>query len=79
MMNNNLIKANHSQCNQVETQNHIVKYNETKDPRKEFIRDLVVELVKVKLRDVSVGLVMFFLESIFSHVENEEHEEHETN
>jgi len=79
MINNNLVEANCPRCNQVEMWDHVIKYCKTKVMRREFIRELVIELVKVKPSNVSIDLIMSFIEDILWYLENEEEEEYETN
>ena len=45
MINDNLIEANCSRCNQVETWDHVVKCSETIEIRREFITELLITLV----------------------------------
>ena len=47
--------------------------------RREFIRQLVVELVKAKPRDISEDLIKSFVEDILRYLENKEDEEYEMN
>ena len=79
MINNNLVEANCPHCNQVKTWDHVIKCCKTKTLRREFIQELVIELVKVKPSDVSIDLIMSFIENILWYLENEEEEEYETN
>ena len=62
MINNKLVKANCLCYNQVETQDHIIKCSETKVLRREFIRELVIDLVKTKSCNISIDLIMSFVE-----------------
>ena len=57
---------------------HVIKCCETKVLRREFIWELVIELVKIKLSDMSIDLIMSFIEDILWYLEIKE-EEYETN
>ena len=72
MINNNIVEAICPRCEKVETQDYVIKYEETISLRKEFIKDLVVELVKNKPDDVHVEQIMSFIEDILRYAKNEE-------
>ena len=74
-----MVEAQYPRCEQVETWDHVIKCRETISLRKEFVKDLVVTLVKNKPEDVNVEATMSFVEDALKHIENEEEEEHETN
>ena len=69
MINNNLVEANCPHCNQVKMWDHMIKCCEIKALRREFIQELVIELVKVKPSDVSIDLIMLFIEDILQYLE----------
>ena len=80
MINNNMVEANCPHCNRVETWDHVIKCRETIQLRREFVRELVVDLVRNKPVDVRVDLIMSFIEDIVRYLEEEEEEdEYETN
>ena len=79
MINNNMVEATYPRCEKIETQNHVIKYKETITLRKEFIKELVVEVAKNKSDDLYVELIMLFIEDILRYTENEEEEEYEMN
>ena len=58
MINNDIVEAHCSRCNQVETQNYVIKYKEMMSLRKEFIKDLVIVLVKNKPEDICIEVIM---------------------
>ena len=74
-----MVEAYYLRCDQVETWDHVIKCRETISLRKEFVKDLVVELVKNKPDEINVDVIMSFMEDIMRYIENEEEEEHETN
>ena len=47
--------------------------------RKEFVHELVIELVKNKLEEVSMDVIILFVEDILWYLENKEEEEYEIN
>ena len=47
--------------------------------RKDFIWELVIELVKNKSEEVSVDVIILFVEDILQYLENEEEKEYKTN
>ena len=47
--------------------------------RKDFVYKLVIELVKKKPEEVSVDIIMVFVEDILRYLENKEEEEYEIN
>jgi len=57
----------------------VVKCIEIKDMRKEFIKELLVALVKAKPEDISVDLIMSFLEDILRYLDNEEDKDYKMN
>ena len=57
----------------------MIKCRETIHLRKEFVKDLVVELVKSKPGDINVDVIMSFVEDIMRYIENKEKEEYKTN
>ena len=59
--------------------NHVIKYSKTKQLRRVFIKDLVVKLVKNKPKNISIEIIMSFIEYILQYLENEEEEDNETN
>ena len=79
MINGNMVEANCPRCNQVETWDHVIKCRETVALRKEFIQKLVVELVEGKPSNVSIELIMSFVEDILRYIEDENEEDYETN
>ena len=79
MINNNMVETAYPRCKKIETQDHIIKCKEIIAIRKEFIKELVVELVKNKPDDVYVEQIILFIEDILRYLENEEEEEYEMN
>ena len=75
MINNYVVEAHCPRCNLVEIWDHIIKCRETISLRKEFIKGLVVELVKNKLEDINMEVIMSFVEDILRYLENKEEEE----
>ena len=69
IINNNLIEAHCLRCNQVETWDHVVRCSETIEIRKEFILELLIELVKVNGNKVYINTIMAFGEDILRYLE----------
>ena len=56
----------------------MIKCKETIELRKEFIEKLLVELIKQKMDNVDMNMIIVFYEDILRYLEEEE-EEYETN
>ena len=78
MINNNLVEANCPQCNQIEMRDHVVKFGETTQLRKDFIMELLSELVK-KNDEIRADTIMAFGEDILRYLEYGEDEEYVMN
>ena len=48
LTNNNMVEANHPWCNQTEIWDHVIRCSHTMHIRRDFIKELVEELVKNK-------------------------------
>ena len=79
LMNGNMVEATCPRCGQIESWDHIVKCDDTKSNRAEFIRNLMLELVSRKPDSVDVNEIMSFMEDILRCFDNEIEEEYETN
>ena len=79
MINNNIAEATCPRHEKDEILDYVIKSEERNALRKEFIKDLVVELVKNKPDNVYVEQIMSFIEDILRYVENEEKEEYKMN
>jgi len=75
MINNNMIEANCPRCNQVETWDHVVWCSDTVRLRREFITELLLELLAERNEEVSIDNIMAFGEDIVQYLEYEEDEE----
>ena len=69
MINENLIEANCPRCNQIETWDHIVQCSDTVGLRREFITELLLDLVAEKNDEVSIDNIMSFGEDIVRYLE----------
>ena len=79
-INNNVIEANCPLCNSEETWEHVIKCRETMQLRREFMKELVVELVNNKPVNLCEDIIISFMEDIVTHLEDEEEEDEcETN
>lgn len=65
-------------CQEVETWDHVIKCKETIILRKEFMKKLLLELLKNR-EFVDVNEIMSFCEDILVHLENDQEVEYETN
>ena len=80
MINEKLIEANCPRCNQIETWDHVVWCSDTVRLRREFITELLLDLLAEKNDEVSIDNIMSFGEDIVRYLEYEEDEdEYETN
>ena len=79
MMNNNMVESTCPRCEKVETWDHVTKCQNTIELRKEFIKEIVIELARNKPKEVHIEEIMSFVEDILRCLENEEDEEHEMN
>ena len=57
----------------------MIKCQNTIELRREFIKEIVIELVRNKPKDVHIEEIMSFVEDILRYLENEEDEEYEMN
>ena len=79
MINDDMVEAICSRCERVETWYQVIKCKKTILMRKEFISELLIELIKCKHKDMNVEIILSFIENIMRYSENKEDEEHETN
>ena len=79
MINNKMIDAICPRCELLESWDHVIKCRATIPLRRQFIKELVVELVRKKSDEVHVEEIMSFVEDILRYLENEEEEDFETN
>ena len=66
-------------CSRVETQDHVIRCDDTREFRKQFIIDLLSDLMKNKSQEVSYNDVFDMMEDILRYLDGEEIEEYETN
>ena len=57
----------------------MIKYQNTIELRREFIKEIVIELVWNKPKEVHKEEIMLFIEDILRYIENEEDEEYKMN
>ena len=74
-----MVEANCLHCNVVETWDHIIKCKETASIRREFVKELVSELIKNKPQEVSADLIMSFVEDALMCLDDKDKDECETN
>ena len=79
MINNNIAEATCPRHEKDEILDYVIKSEERNALRKEFIKDLVVELVKNKSDDVYMEQIILFMEDILRFAENKEEEGYEMN
>ena len=75
----NMIEATCPRCELLETWDYVIKCHSTIPLRRQFVKDLVVELARNKSEEVHVEEIMSFVEDILRYLENDEEEEFETN
>ena len=76
MINSNIIEVNCSECNRIESQDHVTKFQSAVRIRREFVKDLVIKLVKKKPRDASIEVIMSFMENILRYLDNKEEDDY---
>ena len=76
MINDSMVEATCSRCESIETYNHIIKCNKI-PMRKEFIAELLIELMKSKSENRDADSILSF--GIMRCLENTEDDEFETN
>ena len=52
MINNNIIGIECPSCSDIETWDHVIKYNEIRNLRVQFTKDLSIEMLKEKLLNI---------------------------
>ena len=77
MINDNIVEATCLQCNQVKIQDYVVRCREIIELRKEFMHELLTEMLKVKDNKVCINTIIVFGEDILEYLECEEEEEEE--
>ena len=78
LMSNNMIDDHCPRCQEVEAWDHVMKCKETMNLRKEFVKKLLLELLKNR-EFVDVSEIMSFCEDILVHLENDQEVECKTN
>ena len=79
MINKDLIEEACSRCNEIETWEHVIKCDQTKPMRKEFITNLLKDLFDNKEDAVHFEEIFKMIEDVLRYLENEEEEEFKTN
>ena len=68
-----------SRYSKVETQEHIVKFRETKYFRKEYVKELMKKMIKEEPKNINVKEIFEMIEDILRYLENNESNNYETN
>ena len=73
-----MIEAYCPRCDNVEMWDHVIKYNETIEIRKKFIKSLLIDLLKYR-EEVNINEIIAFCEDILRYLEGEENEDYKKN
>ena len=79
MINKHMIGTKCSICSKVEIQDHVIKYQKTREIRRTFIKELTAELIKVKPNDIEIDKILEFVEDILRYFEDNNEDEYKTN
>ena len=79
MIYNHIVEAQCLRRKLVETQDYATKCSKTFPLRKEFAKELLLELISNKLEDSNADEIIPFEEDVARLLRNEEEEEHKTN
>jgi len=79
MINDEMIESRCPRCDMIETWEHVVQCNETKNRRPEFVRDLMETLMKKKSNEVDEDEIISFVEDIMKFIRNNEDGDYKTN
>ena len=77
IINDDMVESMCPWCEKVETWDHVIKCQNTIEIRKEFIKEIVIELARNKPKEVHIEEIMSFVEDTLRCLENEEEEEDE--
>ena len=78
MINRPMIEAYYRRCDNIKNWNNVIRCAETIEIQNQFIKELLIDLLKVK-EDVCVNDIMTFREYILRYLEGSEQEEYEMN
>jgi len=73
-----MINNEYPRCSETETWDYIIRYEETKNLRWKFIKELAIEMIKAKLTNVCVNDIFDMIEDILQYLENDDSDEYET-
>ena len=74
-----MVEAYSLRCNQIKISDRIIKCCKIKNIRKEFAKDLVLELVNNKPEEVYVNAIIPFVQDAIRYNENKEEEDQKAN
>ena len=78
MINEYMVEATCLRCDLIETQEHVLHYNENKKGRLEFAKNLIKTLFKKKSKEVKEDEVMSFTEDIMKYARDDENGEYKS-
>lgn len=72
-----MINNEYPRCSETKTWDYIIRYEETKNLRQKFIKELAIEMIKAKPTNVCVNDIFDMIEDILQYLENDNSVEHE--
>ena len=79
LANNNMVEAVCLRCCRIETWEYAMKCFKIERNRADYVKKMIKEMIKKKLRDMKIDHIMLFIEGILRHLEGETEEDCETN
>ena len=79
MINKNSTEETCPRCSQVKSWDHIIRCQKTAQFRKDFITNLMTDMIKINQNDVSPDEIFAMMENILIFIEGGNEEEYETN
>ena len=79
LINDDMIEENCSRYNEIEIWENVIKYTDTKKMRKEFMTELLKEIIENKDREVEIEEIFEIIEDILRYLDGKEEEEYKTN
>ena len=74
-----MIGIEYPRCSEVETWNHIIKYNETRYLRVQYVKELTTEILKEKLPNIEEEEIFSLVEDMLRYFKNNKSKDYEIN
>ena len=79
LINDDMIEENCLRCNEIEMWKYVIKCTDTKKMRKEFVTELLKEIIENKDREVEIEEIFEMIKDILRYLDDKEEEEYKTN